>query len=237
MPCSRTQHGLTRVGLERIVVGKRMSRASYGTEARIFDVCSSLPSADRMYSFQKTNQNTIAQMPNIHRLINAPFDENSNNSMMCPGLTPLQSYVYKFNVVDASVVSTMIDLGADIDKVFPPNLHAYNILVGVFSREKCNTPGGKTLLMYILSNLKETEFQQGFRELLEILLYENYEPKFNDSEVSSCLKRYKYPFLTDGSGIYTRTGYNPCRRDPLKHARALWIPLFLSLHYSIRFCF
>ena len=81
---------------------------------------------------RKQIKSTMAQMPNIHRPINAPFNENSNNSTMCPGLTPLQSYVFKFNVVDASVVRTMIDLGTDIDKVFPPNLHTYNKSVGVY---------------------------------------------------------------------------------------------------------
>ena len=61
------------------------------------------------------------------------------------------------------------------------------------------------LLMYILS--KETEIQQGFRELLEILLYGNLEPEFNESEVALCLKRYKYPILSDVLGINTSTGY------------------------------
>ena len=191
---------------------------------------------------RKQIKSIMEQLPNIHRLINAPFDENSNNYTMCPGLTPLQSYVFKFNVVDASIVRTMIDLGADIDKVFPPNLHAYNNSVGVFSREKCNTPGGKTLLMYVLS--KGTEFQQGFRELLEVLLYENVKPTLNESVVASCLKRYKYQILPGGSGINIDTGYymgaiktDTYTMDSNVYESALFytVPLLIEtgFHYSL----
>ena len=130
----------------------------------------------------------MKQIPDIERIVNAPFGAIVGSGYygywdLCPGLTPLQSYmcIHDLRFFDVSVVRTLIDCGADIDQMFPPNFK---------DDERKVYPRGNTVLMHILN--KEEEFNRVFREILELLLYENVAVALNDSAVSLCLKRYHY---------------------------------------------
>ena len=129
----------------------------------------------------------MKQIPDIQRIVNAPFGAIVGSGCygywdLCPGLTPLQSYICRYERhYDVSVVRTLIDCGADIDQMFPPNFK---------DDERCVYPRGNTVLMHILN--EDIEFNKVFREMLELLLYENVAVALNDSAVSLCLKRYHY---------------------------------------------
>ena len=130
----------------------------------------------------------MKQIPDIQRIVNAPFGAIVGSGYygywdLCPGLTPLQSYMcmYDLHSFDVSVVRTLIDCGADIDQMFPPNFK---------DDERKVYPRGNTVLMHILN--EDIEFNKVFREILELLLYENVAVALNDSAVSLCLKLYHY---------------------------------------------
>ena len=130
----------------------------------------------------------MKQIPDIQRIVNAPFGAIVGSGYygywdLCPGLTPLQSYMcmHDLRSFDVSVVRTLIDCGADIDQMFPPNFK---------DDERKVYPRGNTVLMHILN--KEVKFNRVDREILELLLYENVAVALNDSAVSLCLKRYQY---------------------------------------------
>ena len=137
----------------------------------------------------------MTKIPDVHRFINILFDTSENEYVMCTGLSPLQSYVFGNMAVDLSVVRTLIDLGADIDVLFPPALKAYKRthILNLFNKDVNKDPQGQTLLMYIVNN--EGAFEMGFRELLELLLYENVSLAMNNSIIASGLNRYVFRIL------------------------------------------
>ena len=147
-------------------------------------------------------KNAMAQIPDIGRIINIPFDDNGKDYLLkYQGLTPIQAYMMNYNTVDVSVVRTLIDLGADIDVVFPPNLKVYRRSIDLFSgRNRETTPSGQSLIMYILN--EERGFKKNFKKLLEVLLYENVSLGLNKTAVATCLTKYKYQALPCLTGKY-----------------------------------
>ena len=68
----------------------------------------------------------MKHLPDISVLINAPFDATCKEYATSEGLTPLQLYISRHGKVSMGVVKTLIELGVDIDKVFPLGLRVYN---------------------------------------------------------------------------------------------------------------
>ena len=135
-------------------------------------------------------KNVMAQIPDIDTIINAPFSDTRYVYVReCLGLTPLQAYVLQYNKVDVSVVRALVDLGADIDVIFPPNLLIYRYTKLFAGRNRETTPAGQSLMMYILN--EERGFKGNFRQLLEFFLYENANIELNKSAVATCLEMYK----------------------------------------------
>ena len=135
----------------------------------------------------------IALIPDINNIINVPFtvDYRKYEIHHYQGLTPLQAYVLKYNEAKVPVIKALIDLGADIDVVFPPNLKIYSKSFELFAeRNRETTPAGQSLLLYILN--EERGFVTHFRQILEVFLYENACLDFNKSAVAICLESYKY---------------------------------------------
>ena len=100
-------------------------------------------------------------MEQIPSLKNVINERNEN----C--LTPLPSYICETKTLEVSVVRTLIDLGANID-------------IPIF--------GSGSVLTYILDNIHD--YKEGFREVLELLLYENISTAKNESEMNSALRQY-----------------------------------------------
>ena len=103
-------------------------------------------------------------MEQIPDLLNTINDRNDG------GLTLLQSYCFE-NTVEVSIVQTLIDLGANIDVPMTCTPLEYNISNMLPS-----------LLIYI--------FRYGFKEVAELLLYENISLANNKSVVSDAIKEY-----------------------------------------------
>ena len=106
--------------------------------------------------------------------------------------------------MNVSVVRTLVDFGADIDQMFPPN----------FKKSRYGPPCEKTILMYILSEdtrdvMWQSKLSHSRRELLELLLYENVSLALNDSAVSLCLRRYQYRIIDSDSRFAMQLLYEP----------------------------
>ena len=135
----------------------------------------------------------MEQIPDHENIVNVPFAEDcgKNEIHHNQGLTPLQAYVLNYNRVKVPVIKALIDLGADIDVVFPPNLKIYYKLSKFFAgKNRETTPAGQSLLLYILN--EERGFETNFRQILEIFLYENVSLDLNRSAVATCLESFKY---------------------------------------------
>ena len=94
-----------------------------------------------------------------------PDLQNIINKRNKEGLTLLQSYICKEWCIEGSIVRTLIELGANIDMPLE---------------------SGQSLLTIVLNKIH----RQGFREVLELLLYENISPAENGSEVHTAIRLY-----------------------------------------------
>ena len=113
----------------------------------------------------------MTKIPDVHRFINIPFDTSENEYVMCTGLSPLQSYVFGNMAVDLSVVRTLIDLGADIDVLFPPGLKAYKRthILNLINTDVNKDPGGER--NFVVSNQKQISSSAMLKAKLKFLLY------------------------------------------------------------------
>ena len=140
-------------------------------------------------------KHAMEQLPNICEIINNPFDKTSKEYATREGLTPLQSYV-SIHTVSKSVVRTLIELGADIDQVYPKDLKVYSRSLN----DKISLPGGQSLILYVCSLNENDGFKREWRKVLELLLYENVSLGMNKEVVAFGLKLYKKQVLSDMQG-------------------------------------
>ena len=110
-------------------------------------------------------KHTMIQLSNIRKYINVPF---------CSGLTPIQHYMCRRQKVGVTVIKALIDLGADIDTMIP----LVTVCASVFK--------GKPLQTSVLMN--EGASKTGFREVLELLMYENVSLEMNRSAIADYVK-------------------------------------------------
>ena len=96
-----------------------------------------------------------------------PDLQNIINKWNKGGLTLLQSFIYDTKSIEVAVVRTLIELGANIDMPLE---------------------NGQSLLTIVLKKIHR--HRQGFREVLELLLYENISPAKNGSEVHTAIQLY-----------------------------------------------
>ena len=139
-------------------------------------------------------KHAMKQLPNISVLINTPFDATPMKYLAWEGLTPLQSYISRPGhlSMEIHVVQTLIELGADIDTVFPQDLVVYNKSVG----NEVLLKGGQPLVLHLcIMNEKDTYNKQEWRKILELLLYENVSLDMNKTVVGFGLKHYKDQIL------------------------------------------
>ena len=162
-------------------------------------------------------KNVIEHGSDIRKIINVPLDRYAHDLR----LTPLQSYILMNDKIDVSVVKVLIGLGADIDMIMKlgdtlkttklsqdvslsdysyPSSDDYSSDNDDDDYADNNTVSKnafqtKTLLMFIIS--REDKFKMGFREVLELLLYENVSLCMNNSVVAIGLKRYTNKALVD----------------------------------------
>ena len=144
-------------------------------------------------------KHAMEQLPDIRKLINAPFDVAYNKyKYVCEGLTPLQSYVsrdssYNYlsrhTMVSMEVVRTLLELGADTDTVFPLDLVVFNFSIA----GPVTLPGGQSLILHLC--IINEDDDQKWRHFLELLLYENVSMEMNKTVVGFGLKYYKDQIL------------------------------------------
>ena len=108
-----------------------------------------------------------------------PSLPNTMNDRNADGFTLLQSYIRGTSIVDISVVRALIDLGLNIDIPFA---HTPQTCINLQE----NNSDGQSLLEYILNNRL---VYKGFREVVELFLYENISLAKNELMVSYVLKR------------------------------------------------
>ena len=113
---------------------------------------------------------TMEQIPSLPNTMN---DRNAD------GFTLLQSYIRGTSIVDISVVRALIDLGLNIDI---PLAHTPQTCINLQE----NNSDGQSLLEYILNNRL---VYKGFREVVELFLYENISLAKNELMVSYVIKR------------------------------------------------
>ena len=113
---------------------------------------------------------TMEQIPSL------PYTINDRNE---DGFTLLQSYIRGTSIVDISVVRALIDLGLNIDIQFA---HTPQTCINLQE----NNSDGQSLLEYILNNRL---VYKGFREVVELFLYENISHAKNELMVSYVIKR------------------------------------------------
>ena len=158
-------------------------------------------------------KHAMKQLPDISELINTPFNATSMEYATHEGLTPLQSYISRHNQLSMEVVQTLLELGADIDTVFPKGLRIYNDSIN----NEVLLQGGQTLVLQ-LCILKEDDAynKREWRKILELLLYENVSD-MNKTVVGFGLKHYKdhilYKRLRMGVGT-TNAMNNPETIEP-----------------------
>ena len=137
-------------------------------------------------------KHAMEQLPNICEIINNPFDKTSKEYATREGLTPLQSYVSS-HTMNESVVRTLIELGADIDQVYPKDLKVYSRSLN----DMISLPGGQSLILYVCLLNENDGFKREWRKVLELLLYENVSLGRNKSVVAFGLNLYKNQVLSD----------------------------------------
>ena len=113
---------------------------------------------------------TMEQIPSLPNTMN---DRNAD------GFTLLQTYIRGTSIVDISVVRALINLGANIDI---PLAHTPQTCINLQE----NNYNGQSLLEYILNNRL---VYKGFREVIELFLYENISLAKNELLVSYIIKR------------------------------------------------
>ena len=101
------------------------------SETQLFDILCRLL---KKYTLSGSHiESVMKQIQGIQRIVNAPLGDNIDYPGI--GLTHLQSYVFKTFSHAVSVVRTLVDFGADIDRMFPPN----------FEKDRYGSPCGKTI--------------------------------------------------------------------------------------------
>ena len=137
-------------------------------------------------------KHAMKQLPDICELINTPFDATFRKYKTYEGLTPLQSYVSKHGQVSMEVVRTLVELGADIDTLYPQDRKEYNESI----RSTVTLKGGKPLVLHLcILNEDDKNIKREWRKILELLLYENVSLKMNTTVVAFGLKHYKDQIL------------------------------------------
>ena len=142
-------------------------------------------------------KHAMEQLPDIRKLINAPFNATFEEYGTYQGLTPLQSYLTRHgdNIsvgaeevrMNMEVVRTLIDIGADIDKVYSEGFTVYP--VGSYLK----LPGGQPSILHLcISNENNKNKKMEWRKILELLLYENISLDMNKTAVGFGLKHYKH---------------------------------------------
>ena len=133
-------------------------------------------------------KHAMKQLPDISELINAPFDATFTKYETYEGLTPLQSYISKHGQVSMEVVRTLVELGADIDTLYPQDLKKYNKSI----RSTVTLKGGQPLVLHLcILNEDDKNSKREWRKILELLLYENVSLDINKTVVGFGLKHYK----------------------------------------------
>ena len=131
----------------------------------------------------------IAKIPNLSKLINNGDRVTRPGCITGPCRQPSLHHYIKENMdqLDFRVVKAIFDLGADVDK----------------SISTCYTP--LTLLLSFMSKNKDL---LGFRKTLEVIIYENPNPRFNKDAVKIalqldfCLNATKSGVKSDFTGEY-----------------------------------
>ena len=105
----------------------------------------------------------------------------------------LQFYLLTNPCPKTDVVKALVELGADIDNLFPSDIVLPVVDDWIARGDDMQTdPRGKTLLQYIVCNERSYMYHTGFRSLLELLIYENTSFTLNKSVVAMGLKRLTY---------------------------------------------
>ena len=160
----------------------------------------------------------LEQLPDICEFINTPFDANSMEYATSKGLTPLQAYIssYTCTMVSMEKVRTLIDLGADIDTVYPKDLTVFS--TSIKRCVKLKERQSLTLHLCIM-NEGDSINRLEWRKILELLLYENVSLDMNKTAVGFGLKHYKEQVLYESR----MQGSTSCTRR-MNHSEEIFEP-------------
>ena len=138
----------------------------------------------------------MEQLPDIGKIINTPFDANSTEYATWKGLTPFQSYISSYTMVSMENTRTLIDLGADIDTVYPKDLTVFST-----SLKRCvKLKERQSLILHLcIVNEGDSINKLEWRKILELLLYENVSLDMNKTVVGFGLEHYKEQVLYKSS--------------------------------------
>ena len=99
----------------------------------------------------------------VNALKNTPNISERINSLYCGNWTLLHVCIHPYQPIEPNVIRGLLEIGSDIDKVYLP---------------------GSTPLLHLLSKRRYT---QGFRETLEMFLYENPSTDLNINAVTEAI--------------------------------------------------
>ena len=120
--------------------------------------------------FRQETISYIAEIPNLVHAINTPYNEDRSSFRSLSLMGPLHAYIDENKVLDPTVIKAMLDLGSDVD-------------VTDFN--------GNSPLIHLLKE-RWWLFCEGFRETLELLIYENPSLYLNRAAVYLGLKQDAY---------------------------------------------